>query len=190
MRNILYIVGGILVLAAIAIGVWLLFFADTTTLTPSGAQNTGFPIASSTPGTTVTPSGSGVTVASPAGGNVVTTKNFLIDPMTVQDPVNPGYYYLGYHAKEDGVEDSTATEDPPYIILYIDADQSFTVELLHEPLGDTRKEAQDYLMTHLGITEREACVLQYSVRVPNSVNSFYAGQSLGFSFCPGATELP
>jgi len=46
------------------------------------------------------------------------------------------------------------------------------------------------LMAKLGITEDAMCQLNYMVSVPYWVNEYYAGESLGFSFCPGATQLP
>ena len=44
-------------------------------------------------------------------------------------------------------------------------------------------------MQHLGISESDMCRLSYMVSVPNRVNTIYAGQNLGFSFCMGAVAL-
>lgn len=156
--------------------------------TPSGNQPASLPIAGSI--TQVTPSSgsSGMSVAS-ANGGTIQTKDFMEDPATVKDPINPGYYYLGYHVYE-GVSDPTATENPPYIITYINATQYFNIALLQEPIGSVREEMQQYLTVHLGISEDEMCGLKYMVSVPNRVNSQFSGRNLGFSFCPGATPLP
>ncbi len=124
-----------------------------------------------------------------ANGVFVRVTNFLKDPATVQDPINAGLYYLGYHINE-GFPDATATANPPYIIEYISATQYFSIALLQEPIGTVRAVAEQYLIEHLGITQSQMCQLNYTLSVPNSVNSQYAGKDLGFSFCPGATVLP
>lgn len=106
-----------------------------------------------------------------------------------KDPMNPGYYYLGYHTNQGGA-DPTATIAPPYIIEYIDTTHYFNIALLQEPIGTTRETMQQYMMFRLKLSEDQMCKLDYMVSVPEKVNAFYAGKSLGFSFCPGATPLP
>ena len=103
--------------------------------------------------------------------------------------INAGYYYLGYHMKE-GFPDPTASDNPPYVISYIDSTQYFNIALLQEPIGSVREEAQQYLMQHLGISQDQMCRLNYMVSVPDRVNSQFSSKNLGFSFCPGATVLP
>lgn len=121
-------------------------------------------------------------------GGVLQVKDFKSDPVTVKDPINTGHYYIGPHPYE-GVPDPTVSDNPPYIIEYIDADGSFTISLRVEPLAKTRLQVEKVLKEHLGLTEEQMCQLKFTMSVPNSVNSFYAGTDLGFSFCPGATPL-
>ena len=102
--------------------------------------------------------------------------------------MNPGYYYLGYHYA-NGTSDPTASNDPPYLIEYISTTQYFNISLLHEPLGQIRQQAEQYLMAHTGLTQNQMCQIKYMVSVPSSVNQVYAGTNLGFSFCPGAVQL-
>jgi len=185
--------GVVIVVGLLAFVFW---FAGSSSQTPStNTQNVGLPIANSVGNTTTTVTGiatstpdTGMSVAG-AGGGAVHTNNFITDPTTVKDPINLGYYYLGYHVYE-GISDSTATNNPPYIIMYISATQYFNVALLQEPIGATRTEAEQYLMAHLGISQDQMCKLNYMVSVPDHVNSQFAGKNLGFSFCPGATVLP
>lgn len=124
-----------------------------------------------------------------AGGKAISTTNFIADPATVKDPINAGYYYLGYHVNE-GVPDPTATDNPPYVIEYIAETNYFNIALLQEPIGEQRLAAEQYLMARLGITPDQMCRLDYMVSVPDRINSYYSGKNLGFSFCPGATALP
>jgi len=124
-----------------------------------------------------------------SSGASIATKDFLRDPATVSDPVNPGYYYLGYH-QSTGPADATAMADPPYVIAYIATTHYFNIGLYQEPIGQVRKEAEQYLLKMLGISQEAACALKYMVSVPEDVNAIYASQNLGFSFCPGATILP
>ncbi len=117
-----------------------------------------------------------------ADGGSIRTKNFKQDPETVKDPINAGYYYLGYHLT------GTPGEKVPYVIMYIDATQYFNIVLLQEPIGQVRRAAERYLMEHLGISQAQMCQLQYTVAVPDSVSAIYT--TLGFSFCPESVVIP
>jgi hypothetical protein len=85
----------------------------------------------------------------------------------------------------------SGTREPlsDYLITYVAYDKSFNIGLFKEPLGETRKKAEQELLSKLGINEQQACNLRYAVVAPYWVNSFYGGKNLGFSFCPGATQL-
>lgn len=94
----------------------------------------------------------------------------------------------GAYALAGGLRPSAATT--PYSTVYFAKDQSFVVSLLQEPLGSNRLAAEEALQKQLGIDQGAMCQLNYLVGVPAAVNETYAGKNLGFSFCPGATELP
>lgn len=124
-----------------------------------------------------------------ANGKTILVKDFTKDSAFVKDPVNPGYFYLGYHYNE-GVPDPTASNNPPYVIEYIASAQYFTISLLQEPIKQTRIDAEKYLMKQLNIPQSQMCLLKYMVAVPARVNSTYAGTDLRFDFCDGETPLP
>ena len=134
------------------------------------------------PGPAVNPNNT-ISISTIDGGSIK-TKDFINDPATVRDPVNAGYYYLGYHFTEG------EGENIPYVIEYIKATDFFNIGLFKEPIAQSRKEAERYLMEHLGITQSEMCSLDYTVSVPYTVNESYTGMSLGFSFCPGSVFIP
>jgi len=77
----------------------------------------------------------------------------------------------------------------PYSIFYVEADKSFHITLLQEPLRGTRAQAEQVLLKKLGVTEQQVCSLVVYVGVPGPVNQFYGGKELGLSFCPGAEAL-
>ena len=184
MNKTTILVGGIIVVGAF---LWFAFWVagSGTQTTSIVAPSTGFPIASSTSQTsTIT-----VSALTSQGGTPIQATDFLTDPTTAKDPINAGYYYLGYHVNE-GTPDPTANDNPPYIITYISATHYFNIALLQEPIGPVRAEAEQYLMSRLGIPQSQMCQLDYMVSVPDRVNSQFSGISLGFSFCPGATVLP
>ena len=178
----------ILILSIIVIGTGavLYFFSrggQSSQLTQEVPTGGGLPVA----GQNTNPiSGTGIAVptqqlaVSTLDGGVVVTNNFLKDPGIVADPVNSGYYDLGY----------SATNTPPFMITYISSTQYFNIELLQEPIGQVRELAQRYLEQLLGISENDLCRINYTVSAPSSISSIYGGASLGFSFCPGAAILP
>jgi hypothetical protein len=84
----------------------------------------------------------------------------------------------------------TAATSTDYNIGYDGVAKSFTIALLKEPLGNSRKEAEQFLMTTLGITQQQMCSLNYYVGTTYFVNESYDSSNLGFSFCPGAVALP
>ncbi len=174
MKKILYIIIPIILLVFVLI---MVFFAlNHTSSTPTPSTTSVFPssgVATSSTSITVTAS----------NGTSIQTKDFLADPATAPDPVNNGYYYLGYN-------NFGGQTDVPYMIEYISSTKYFNIELLQEPLGSNRKSAETYLMEHLNITQQQMCNLNYTIGVPDSVNPVYSGENLGFSFCPGAVKLP
>lgn len=113
-------------------------------------------------------------------GSQVAVRNFLASAGTRKDPENAGYYTLG-----DQQSQSTT-----YLITYIDETNYFNIVLVKEPLGHARTQAETYLTNTLGISKEEMCLLDYTISVPNAVNSNFSGVNLGFSFCPSAVKLP
>lgn len=184
-RTAYWILGiGVVVFAAVVGGTILLNKKTTpspsTSTEPSQTGYTGglYPVT-----VTVAPVNSSTQEATTTTLGV---REFLKDPETKSDPNNPGHYFLGNYI------DPTIDQPPgvPYVIEYIEKTKYFSIALLQEPIGSARQAAEQYLMQHLGISEAQMCSLRYMVSTPISVNSTYAGTSLGFSFCPGATELP
>lgn len=179
----------ILIGALVCLILLLLFLIATTLFKQSEPSSPGsggvFP--TTTPVTTATTTTATLSIPS-AQGTAIVVRNFLVDPRTVADPVNSGYYYLGNHAPFDG-STSTISAQMRYSILYIAQTGHFTITLLKEPLAQSRREAEVYLQDALGLSQEELCSLQYQLSVPNFVNTYFAGDSLGFSFCPGAIPL-
>jgi hypothetical protein len=120
-----------------------------------------------------------ISLSNSVGGSTVVS-NFLATDEAVPDQNNAGYYSLGYTFASDTV---------PYVIQYIEETDQFTITLMQEPLGETRRQAEMYLQSVLGIDEQRLCDLKYTVSVPWIVNEYFAGYSFGFSFCEGAIEL-
>lgn len=194
--NRLQLIVGLIALALLAGTAWLLLGTKGASPVPTGTSGVGLPVATSTSvgnsGGTDTGATSGEvtskTLARSDSGSI-TTLNFIADPTTTHDPINKNYYYLGYHVYE-GVPDPTVTENPPYVIEFLNTTDFFNITLLTEPLGEVRSSMEQFLLARLGISQAEACALKYRVGVPSYVNEQYAGINLGFSFCRGATELP
>jgi len=99
--------------------------------------------------------------------------------------VNDGQYFLGNFI------DPTVENPPqvPYAIEYNSNTQFFSMALFQEPISESRRGAEQFLMRFLGLSETQLCQLNYRISVPNRVNQIFAGVSLGFSFCPGSVVL-
>lgn len=153
----------------------------TTQVTnPFGGNTTS----SNVPTTSPTGGTTGITQTMPislADGSSIQVADFTKDPETQTTPNIPGHYFIS-----GGI----GTANIPYSIFYVTSDQSFTISLLQEPIGQMRQEAEQELMQKLDIDEATMCQLRYTVLVSNDVNATYAGHNLGFSFCPGAVVLP
>ena len=118
--------------------------------------------------------------------------DFIHNGETIADVVNPGSYVLagtlGYCLANGTCPSGYVTSD--FSVLYNEKMNFFDIVLLKEPLGTVRFKAEQFLVDRLGITEQQACSLNYSIGAPYWVNTIYSDKNLGFSFCPGATVLP
>ena len=126
------------------------------------------------------------------GGVRITVKDFLNNGETATDMVNPGTYYLagsiGY-CLANGTCPSGYKSDE-FLVTFNTNTQSFNISLLKEPLSTARQDVEKFLIDRLGASQEQMCALTYYVRTSESVNPVFAGQNLGFSFCPGAIKLP
>lgn len=117
--------------------------------------------------------------------------DFIDNGTTISDTENPGNYELagslGYCMPNTKC---AATPTTDYNIGYERSSDTFTVALLKEPLGQVRSEAEQFLLSKLGITKSQLCGLKYYVGTTYYVNEQYDSQNLGFAGCPGAVALP
>lgn len=118
-------------------------------------------------------------------------KDFLQNSSTLKDPANEDRYLLAgslnYCASD---VDCVATEENSYTIFFDTSTNVFSVGLLEEPLGETRRAAERFLAAELGIPLEQLCALKYYIGTTYLVNEKYAGDSVGFSMCEGAVSLP
>jgi hypothetical protein len=195
MKKTIFITIGVVLLTSVVFLV-LQMLNSTPNATPntqtSGAVTQPFPTDStnipSASGGGLEVGGSGkpsLTVAAQNPTGTMVVQDFRANSDTVRDPINTSFYYLKYHTTGEG-----ATQNPPYTISYDMVTGSFTVALYQEPLRQTRAEAEQYLMSALGLSQANMCALRYTVSVPGDINEYYSGTNLLFSFCPGATVLP
>jgi len=127
-------------------------------------------------GTTATTSNN-----TPSGQTNNTTANFLQFAET--DSAHPGVYALA-----GGLKPNPSTT--PYSIVYFAKSKSFVITIMQEPLGVNRLTAQQELQKDLGLDQASMCNLNYYLGTTESVSEQYSGINLGFSYCPGATQLP
>ncbi|KND49485.1 MAG: hypothetical protein AB203_00170 [Parcubacteria bacterium C7867-008] len=124
-------------------------------------------------------------------GNPIQVRDFIHNGETVPDVVNPGTQVLagslGYCLADGSCPSGASTTD--FSISYDENDYSFNVVLLTEPLSKSRRTAEQFLLSRLGVTQAQLCLLKSYVGVPAFVNETFEG-NLGYSFCAKSTKLP
>jgi hypothetical protein len=177
MKRVLYILITLLIVVIAAL-VYLNSVSDSGT--QSGDEWTTFPESAGN-----IPNPQSATFDLKGENGVIEVRNFFTDQLTRTDPVNEGHYQLGTYIDPY----SPLPSDEPYYIEYIASTEYFNISLLAVPIAGSRREAEQFLLNHLDISEDQLCNINYRVTVPARVNLLYAGQSLGFSFCPNAVAL-
>ncbi|MGE5541392.1 MAG: hypothetical protein ACM3TU_03930 [Bacillota bacterium] len=180
MNRVVIIVMGVVLLVIVSIAGFLLLQRSKITSSSTDTSGTVFPGSDSTNG-----GGNGTTplrTVSTSNGSAMAVKDFTTEEGVIQDPNVPDQYDLAGGA--------APTSDTAYQIFYQKEDDYFGITLYHEPLGEVRHQAEQDLMNKLGIGQNQMCALNYVVAPGPGVNDAYAGQNLGFSFCPGAVKLP
>lgn len=164
----------LIAIVVFVIGVYLLLSTRTPapvyTELPAGTE------ATSTPNAVVADS-SYIKLVTPEG------EVLIRDPRerTGITPMGGGVYTL------TSVENISETN---FGVVFNDSDGSFAVGLETEPLGETRRQAEQYLLSLTGVTEAELCKLNVYVGTTGRINQFYSGKNLGLSFCPNSVQLP
>lgn len=124
-------------------------------------------------------------------GSSLIINNFLTHEDTRADVVNPGYFVLagdlGYCLANG--ECLKGYETTQFLISYSSAHQFFHITLTEEPIVESRKAAEEFMLRSTGLSKDNLCKLQYSLIAPSWVNELYAGRELGFSFCEGSVPL-
>jgi len=160
--------------------------APTNTTQTSGSSGGLYPVTVGITSTgTATSSAQATLPTIDIKGNNVTvrTLDFTKDPSVQTDSAHANMYALA-----GGLHPSAQTT--PYSIVYYSDSQTFVVTILQEPIGSNRLAAEQALQKELGIDQSAMCQLNYFLGAPESVSERYAGINLGFSYCPGATQLP
>ena len=201
MKYFIYILAGLLIFGGIAFAMVFVFKPQTQQQQPTQSNSNPFgdsgDVQSLNPGTGITPpagqtgGASGTTKTATltgSDGSVIEVRDFGGDSDVIADPYNKGIYYLGYHSFD--ASSSPANVSAPFYVQYQAPTQMFVISLNQEPISQTRQQAEQYLMSKLNLTQDKMCHLRYSIAVPYFVNQYYAGENLGFSFCPGAVQLP
>tara|TARA_R110000824_G_scaffold401771_1_gene615525 strand:- start:220100 stop:220639 length:540 start_codon:yes stop_codon:yes gene_type:complete len=115
-------------------------------------------------------------------GEPVTTPDFIASHEPLETP--GGKFYNLY-----GPEYST--EGFTFSLQYSEADSQFLINLLTEPIGNARKDGENYLRAILNVTSEQLCELNTVVSVNPDVSEVYSMyENLGLSFCPNAVLLP
>jgi hypothetical protein len=81
-------------------------------------------------------------------------------------------------------------ENNRFSIGFLKSENSFGIVLAAKPIDVVRKDAEERLLRDLEISEKDACKLKVSVRVPAPVGVKDSDRDIGLSFCPSDTLRP
>jgi hypothetical protein len=73
--------------------------------------------------------------------------------------------------------------DRDYYVLYIPNENLFFINLLTDDVISVRHNAENKLLSMLGIDKIKACLLKVQITASRTFNTEYAGKSFGLSFC-------
>lgn len=194
-----YIIGIVVLIAIFGTIIYIVIPKNGTNTGTNQNQNPGslFPNSGSNgQSASSSPSGAGsspgsISLPARAGGTVA-TNDFINNGTTVPDTENPGNYYLagsvGYCLSDGTCPSGAPASD--FKVVYFSKEQAFAIGLTKEPIGQARQDAEQFMLSTLGISKADLCNLNYYIGTDNEVNPTYAGKNLGFSFCPGSVPLP
>jgi hypothetical protein len=193
-----YIIGIVVLVALFGLIIYLIVPKNPAGTGTSQDQNPGnlFPNSGQnsqeTSGTSTSTGGfSSVSLPTRTGGTV-SASDFINNGVTVPDTENPGNYYLagsvGYCLSDGTCPSGAPASD--FKVVYFSKEQAFAIGLTQEPIGQARHDAEQFMLSTLGISEADLCNINYYIGTDDEVNPTYAGKNLGFSFCPGAVALP
>lgn len=74
-------------------------------------------------------------------------------------------------------------ETDTYRIIYHPEDESFAITILASPFVTIQKQAEQQLLSLLGVSQQQACLLQVTISSPSKINPDYTGKIVGLSFC-------
>lgn len=77
-----------------------------------------------------------------------------------------------------------------YQILYLPQFNEFLISILGSPFDTIRTQAENELLSQLGISQQQACQLNVSEGTPQRINPNEAGISYPLSFCSEASPTP
>lgn len=86
--------------------------------------------------------------------------------------------------------DRILSEKSEYSITYINPFRQFFIAFNHVPSVETRQEAETELIMLLGVSEKDACLLDIHETVPSFEGVEYSGVNFGFSSCPSGKSIP
>ena len=76
-----------------------------------------------------------------------------------------------------------------FTIVYYPNEKTFSINVLANPLQQSRSAAEAALLKDLGIDQGQACKLTVTTFVPFDVDQNASGRDYGLSFCPSGQPL-
>lgn len=170
MKKIIIVIAVIVIIATVI----LLILTHKKVASNNNAGNTGnattgsLPSVSATTSTNNFPTGNTLTIGTPEGS--VTINNFY------------------NNAQQISVDRTSILieQTNTYNITYYAPDSSFNILISTTPVTTVQAQAEAAFLQVLGISKNDACKLNVTIGVPESVDPNYANENIGLSFCSGS----
>jgi len=179
-RHTLIIAASALLLLGVTALLWFLAISSPPTTIPPGFLPGTLPVSNS---------GSNMPISQPGGQTII------VGNMRAVRTLDGTIDVLDFTQDSDVASTSDesfltwSSNSAEYEVFYLPLDQSFSVVLLKEPIGEIRRKVADDMKNKLGVSSKDLCALIAEVTVPYFVNDFYSTKNLGFPGCPGAVKF-
>jgi hypothetical protein len=183
-KSVFYTAGGVILFGAVIAYIMLPDRGIQGTFIPTPTGQSPLPQAGGN-------TDSAVPGSTPTVQQTIRIRSRLGQVMEIPDPtVRKPVSTIGTHQYYDLTENQQMQGFAAQFEIVYGTDFSISIILLKEPVGQSRRAAENALRQFFPLSNEQLCSLDITVSIPLDVNELYPGVNVGPSFCPGSVRLP